>query len=403
MRLRTLGSGLELTELPAGCAGPAGELLEVMPDPDRALPAGWRDRPLGVWKYKEFLPHHEGRDPVTMGEGGTRLLDAPRLAEWVGVKRLQLKIEGDNPTGSFKDRGMTCAVSWAVGEGATQLGCASTGNTAASMAAYAARAGVGAAVLLPAGQVAIGKVAQSLVLGARVLEVEGSFDDAMALILELAEAGKLALLNSKNPIRLEGQKTLAYEILDQREAGGAAAPDRIVYPVGNAGNISAAHRALLDYQDAGLLGADVPRLTGIQAAGAAPVAAAIAAGASEIDAVTAPETLATAIRIGRPVSAVKALRAIRETDGTATSVTDETITEAQGQIARLEGAFAEPASCASVAGLRALVQSGAVDASEEVVCVLTGNGMKDPSAAERLAAPPQRVAGTLDALLEALA
>ncbi len=402
MQLHCLACDATLDELPANCGcSRCGGLLEVVREaPD--LPAGWRDRPLGVWRYKEFLPHHPGRDPVTMGEGGTRLLDAPRLAELIGVKRLQLKIEGDNPTGSFKDRGMTCAVSWAVGDGATLLGCASTGNTAASMAAYGARAGVPTAVLLPAGQVAIGKVAQSLVHGAQVLEIEGSFDDAMALVVDLAEGGKIALLNSKNPIRLEGQKTLMYEILDQRQASGQAEPDRVVYPVGNAGNISAGYAGLLDYESAGFA-KNLPRLTGIQAAGAAPVARAIESGSAAITEVDAPETLATAIRIGRPVSAIKALRAIRQTDGTATAVTDETITEVQGLLARKEGVFAEPASCASVAGLRALVAEGAIDRSEEVVCVLTGNGLKDPSAAERLARPPIRLAATQKAILEALA
>ncbi len=402
MQLHCLACDATLDELPANCGcSRCGGLLEVVREAP-ALPAGWRDRPLGVWRYKEFLPHHAGLAPVTMGEGGTRLLEAPRLAELVGVKRLQLKIEGDNPTGSFKDRGMTCAVSWAVGAGATLLGCASTGNTAASMAAYGARAGVPTAVLLPAGQVAIGKVAQSLVHGAQVLEIEGSFDDAMDLVVKLAEGGKIALLNSKNPIRLEGQKTLMYEVLDQRAAAGDGRPDRVVYPVGNAGNISAGYAGLRDYADAGLV-ADMPRLTGIQAAGAAPVAAAIQSGAAAITEVNDPDTLATAIRIGRPVSAVKALRAIRDTDGTAHAVTDDAITEVQGLLARLEGVFAEPASCASVAGLRELVASGAVDASEEVVCVLTGNGLKDPSAAERLARPPIRLAATQQAILEALA
>lgn len=385
-------------EVPADCGCTrCGGLLEADLG-DIVLPAGWQERPLGVWRYRPFLPTIACQEPVTMQEGGTRLLEAPRLAEDLGIKRLQLKIEGDNPTGSFKDRGMTAAVSWAVGHGATLLGCASTGNTAASMAAYGARAGVKTMVLLPAGQVALGKVAQSLAHGAQVLEVEGSFDHAMDAILELAQGGHLALLNSKNPIRLEGQKTLMFEVIDQRDG---RAPDRVVYPVGNAGNISAGHKALREYMDAGLL-SQAPRLTGVQAEGAAPVAHAIQSGAEEVEPVPDPDTIATAIRIGKPVSAVKALRAIRDTDGTATTVPDAAISQAQKELARLEGVFAEPASCASVAGLRRLIAKGDVDRDEEVVCVLTGNGLKDPEAAKRIAGKPQRVGADLESILAAL-
>jgi threonine synthase len=299
---------------------------------------------------------------------------------------------------------MTCAVSWAVGDGAKVLGCASTGNTSASMAAYAARAGVAGVVLLPAGQVALGKIAQAVAHGARVLEIDGSFDDAMATVLELAAAGHLALLNSKNPVRLEGQKTLMFEILDQvaqaPEGATHAVPDRVVYPVGNAGNISAAHKALVEYEDAGLL-RRMPRLTGVQATGASPIAKAIAAGRDSVEDEPQPETIATAIRIGRPVSAVKALRAIRATDGTAIAVSDDAITAAQRDLARA-GVFCEPASAASVAGLRALAAAGVVDKGEDVVCVLTGHGLKDPAAADRLAARPVRVAARADAILAAL-
>lgn len=395
MRLSCIECRREHDDLPADCACPTcGGLLEVFtPTPD--LPAGWQDRPLGVWRYKEFLPHHAGREPISLGEGGTQLVDVPRLAETIGVKRLRVKVEGGNPTGSFKDRGMTCAVSWSVGEGADVLGCASTGNTAASMAAYAGYAGVKAIVLLPAGQVAIGKVAQSLVHGAKVLEIEGSFDDAMALVLDLARDGHMALLNSKNPVRLEGQKTLAFEIVDQSDTP----PDRIIYPVGNAGNISAAHKALMEWQEAGLL-SDMPRLTGVQAAGAAPIATAVRSGQAMVE-VASPDTIATAIRIGRPVSAAKAMRAIKDTDGTAISVPDEAISAAQGELAR-HGVFCEPASAASVAGLRALAEAGEIDPGEDVVCVLTGHGLKDPSAAERLASPPTRLPATADAILEAI-
>jgi threonine synthase len=378
-------------------------LLEVV-TPTPRLPVGWRDRPLSVWKYRELLPNHAERRVVTLGEGGTQLLELRRLAASIGVRRLRVKVEGGNPTGSFKDRGMTCAVSWAVGDGAKVLGCASTGNTSASMAAYAARAGVAGVVLLPAGQVALGKIAQAVAHGARVLEIDGSFDDAMATVLELAAAGHLALLNSKNPVRLEGQKTLMFEILDQvaqaPEGATHAVPDRVVYPVGNAGNISAAHKALVEYEDAGLL-RRMPRLTGVQATGASPIAKAIAAGRDSVEDEPQPETIATAIRIGRPVSAVKALRAIRATDGTAIAVSDDAITAAQRDLARA-GVFCEPASAASVAGLRALAAAGVVDKGEDVVCVLTGHGLKDPAAADRLAARPVRVAARADAILAAL-
>ena len=400
MLLRSLDGTFETDTLPADCAAPDGGPLECILDTP-TLPAGWRDRPLGVWRYKEFLPHHPARDPVTLGEGGTPLLDLPELAASIGVRRLQVKFEGVNPTGSFKDRGMTAAVSWMVGEGAGLLGCASTGNTAASMAAYAGRAGVDSVVLLPVGQVALGKVAQAMAHGARVLQVEGSFDDAMAAVLDLAAAGDVALLNSKNPIRLEGQKTLMYEIVDQRDAQGAGMPDRIVYPVGTAGNISAGHKALVEWQDAGLV-SGLPRLTGAQAAGACPIVDAVASGAVDVTPSDHPDTVATAIRIGRPVSSLKALRAIRSTDGTAVAVSDDAITAAQMALAHA-GVFAEPASAASVAGLQALVERGDIDATEEVVCVLTGHGLKDPSAAERLASEPVTVPCTAAAIRGALA
>lgn len=384
--------------LPPDCACPECQgLLEVqVPDPE--LPAGWRDRPLSVWRYKEFLPHDRQARIITLDEGGTRLVEAPALADRLGLASLHLKVEGDNPTGSFKDRGMTCAVSWEVAQGADVLACASTGNTAASMAAYAARAGVKGVVLLPAGKVALGKVAQAMAHGAQVLEVDGSFDDAMDIVLDLARKGEAALLNSKNPYRLEGQKTLAMEILDQHPT---SPPDRIVYPVGNAGNISAAHKALLEFETAGLL-EDLPRLTGAQAEGAAPIARAIEEGRDTIEPERTPETLATAIRIGRPVSAIKALRAIRETDGTATSVPDAAITEAQGLLAQTEGVFAEPASATSLAGLIKLIDEGRVDTSERVVCVLTGHGLKDPDAAKRLAGEPIPCQATLDSVLAAI-
>lgn len=368
----------------------------LLPPPE--LPEGWRQRPFNAWRYKEFVPHDPAWPLVTLGEGGTPLLECPRLAAWCGVARLLVKLEGANPTGSFKDRGMTCAVSWAVARGARVLGCASTGNTAASLAAYAARAGVAAVVLVPEGKVALGKLAQAVAAGARVLEVKGSFDDAMRLVLALAAEGRLALLNSRNPFRLEGQKTLALEVLDQLDF---RAPDRMVFPVGNAGNISAAHKALLELRATGLL-EELPRLTGVQAEGAAPIARAMREGLPRAVPVPSPETFATAIRIGDPVSAPKALRAMRDTGGTCTAVPDAAIREAQLAMARREGLLVEPASAAPLAGLRALVARGEVARQETVVCVATGHGLKDPEAAKALGSPPLAVPAELPRIREAL-
>jgi len=366
-----------------------------MPAP--RLPEAWQEAPPSAWKYRAFLPVEERAPIVTLHEGGTPLVACPRLADWCGVAELWVKVEGANPTGSFKDRGMTCAVSWAVAHGAEVLGCASTGNTAASLAAYAARAGVKAVVLVPQGKVALGKLAQSVAAGARVLEVQGNFDDAMRAVRGLADAGDLALLNSVNPFRLEGQKTLAFEVIDQL---GWRAPDRLVYPVGNAGNISAGHKALREFQQAGLLDR-MPMLTGVQAAGSAPVARAIREG-GDVQPWPQPETFATAIRIGAPVSAPKALAAIRDTKGTAIAMPDDAIREAQAAMAQQEGLLVEPASAAPLAGLRALVQAGEVARSERVVCVATGHGLKDPDAAKALGAKPRVVAASVEAMREAM-
>lgn len=399
MSLRCVECSQSLDELPADCACPScGGLLEVLVEPEPET--GWRDRPLSVWRYKAFLPHDPTTAPVTMSEGGTRLVEATTLADDLGLASLHLKVEGSNPTGSFKDRGMTCAISWALATGAERFACASTGNTAASMAAYAARAGQPGLVLLPSGKVAAGKLAQAMAHGAQVLEVDGDFDDCMDLVLDLAEKGVADLMNSKNPYRLEGQKTLVFEVLDQLDE----APDRICFPVGNAGNISAAHKALQEYEQVGLLEEDV-RLTGAQAAGASPLAQTYAEGRGEdgIVSVDDPETLATAIRIGRPVSAVKAMRAVRETDGALTQVPDEAITDAQRTIAQREGVFCEPASATSVAGVKRLVEEGEIDPGEHVVCVLTGHGLKDPDAAGRLAREPTPVDATVASVLEAIA
>lgn len=347
----------------------------------------------GVWRYRSLLPVAGDVAPVTLREGDTPLLECPRLAEWAGVRELRVKVEGANPTGSFKDRGMTLGVTLARSLGMKSVGCASTGNTSASLAAYAARAGMRALVLLPAGKIAAGKLAQAVAHGARVVEVEGSFDDAMALAETLSLQGEVYLLNSLNPLRLEGQKTLLFEVLE------ACEPDRVVFPVGNGGNVSAAHKAMGDAREAGL-SRHAPILTGVQAEGAAPLARAFAGAAYAP--VAKPETVATAIRIGDPVNAKKALRAVRETGGVLTSVTDEVILDAQRRMAREEGIFVEPASAAPLAGLKRLVDEGRVARTESVVLVATGNGLKDPDVVSRSAPAPTRIPATLERLMETL-
>ena len=306
---------------------------------------------------------------LTLHEGSTPLIAAPRLAEWVGVRALHLKYEGLNPTGSFKDRGMVVAVAKAVEEQARTIICASTGNTAASAAAYAARAHLECVVLLPSGKVALGKVAQAVVYGARVVVVDCNFDGALDLARELAQKHDAALVNSVNPYRIEGQTTSAYEICEA--LGGA--PDVLALPLGNGGNITAYWLGFRRHHDA--RGSALPRVFGIQAAGAAPFVAG--------HPIEHPETIATAIRIGKPATWQPAIDAAQHSHGAIAAVTDEKILEAYRTIASLEGVFCEPASAASVAGLRAAVQNGGVAADQRCVCVLTGHGLKDPESALR--------------------
>jgi threonine synthase len=345
-----------------------------------------------------MLPILPDAPPVTLGEGATGLHETPRLARWAGVDDLRVKHEGENPTGSFKDRGMTAGVTLARAFGYDVVGCASTGNTSASLAAYAARAGLPAVVLVPAGKVARGKMAQAIAHGARVVAVEGNFDRALEIVDELADRGQVYLLNSVNPLRLEGQKTITWEVLDQLDDP----PDRVVFPVGNAGNLSAAHKALQEWQEAGLVD-DRPALTGVQAEGSAPFVDLFRGGGDELEPDPDPETRATAIRIGHPVNWPKARRAVEATGGTAVAVGDDEILEAQHVMASEEGVFAEPASAASVAGLRRLVDAGEVEADEDVVCVATGHGLKDPDAPLDGPAPdPVEVPATLEAVQGAL-
>jgi threonine synthase len=358
------------------------DLLEVELDinklADKIERSDWRQRPLSVWKYREFLPVFDESKIITLNEGGTNLYKCSNLAEKLKLRNLYVKNEGENPTGSFKDRGMTVGVTKAVELNIKTVICASTGNTSASLAAYAAKARLQCIVLIPSGKIAKGKLAQSIIYGAKVVQVRGNFDQALKMVLEISEKhGEFYLLNSINPYRIEGQKSLAYEICDQLKG---KPPDRVVVPVGNAGNISAIWKGFKEFQKIGII-STLPKTIGIQSEGAAPIAHAIKNGKNEITPIDRPETIATAIRIGAPVSWKKALKAIRESEGTAETVNDIEIIEAQKMLARSEGLFVEPASASTVAGLKKLVENGEVDRDEVVVCVATGHGLKDPDAA----------------------
>ncbi|MEF8825440.1 MAG: threonine synthase [Halapricum sp.] len=353
----------------------------------------------GVWRYRTALPFEEG---VSLPEGGTPLHEVPRLEADIGVDRLRVKHEGMNPTGSFKDRGMTVGVRVAEEIGVDRLACASTGNTSAALSAYGARAGLETLVLLPAGKVAAGKVAQASLHDARILEVDGNFDRCLDIVQDLADRGEAYLLNSLNPFRLEGQKTIGLEILERFEADEGSYPDRIVLPVGNAGNTAALYKAFRELVESGALEeSDVPKLTGVQAEGAAPMVEAVEEGWDGIERWEEVETVATAIRIGNPVNAPKALPGIRETGGTAVAVSDAQITAAQRHLAA-EGVGVEPASAASVAGLRKLRKQGVVDDDEQVVCLTTGHLLKDPDAAAAAGSDPEPVPADTDAVLDHL-
>lgn len=349
-------------------------LLEVVYGYENIDVGRWSERRMGVWRYRELLPVFDERRIVSLGEGATNLYDCQKLAKRLGLRKVLVKNEGENPTGSFKDRGITVGITKAIEYGFDCVGCASTGNTAASLAAYAAKAGLRGVVFIPSERVTLGKLSQALVHGATVLAVRGSFDQAMALIKEVAFRGDVYLLNSLNPHRLEGQKTIGFEVAD---ALGWKVPDRVVLPVGNAGNISAVWKAFKELQLVGLTESR-PMMAGIQAAGAAPIVDLFMHQKTELEGVAEPKTVATAIRIGNPVSWPKAIKAITESDGLAESVTDEEILAAQRLLAQTEGIFVEPASAASIAGLIRLRHLGSIDGEETVVCIATGHGLKDP-------------------------
>ncbi len=341
-----------------------------------------------IQRYKKYLPVTERTPALALGEGDTPLVRAAALSRELACE-VYLKLEGCNPTGSFKDRGMVMAMAKAAENGARAVICASTGNTSASAAAYATRAGLRSVVLIPSGQIARGKLAQAFVYGAHILAIDGNFDRALELVRELGEAHNLAIVNSINPFRLEGQKTAAFEIVDDLER----APDILALPVGNAGNITAYWKGFVEY--APVKQSALPKMWGFQAAGAAPLVSG--------KPVAEPHTIATAIKIGNPASWQGAIRARDESGGLIDAVTDDEIGAAYAFLAAREGVFCEPASAASVAGLFKKQRAGKLAAGQTIVCVLTGNGLKDPEFALAAGFKVETLPATSDALLRALA
>jgi len=396
------GSRYSLDEIVYVCKK-CGNLLEVEYDfaeiREEMEKNDWKKRPLSVWRYKELMPIKGTSQIVSLSEGGTGLHRCKRLGELLGIRELYVKNEGENPTGSFKDRGMTVGLTKAVEYGVKTVICASTGNTSASLAAYAARSGLKCVVLIPSGKIAYGKLAQALIYGAKVIQVRGNFDQALEIVIKLSERDRgVYLLNSINPFRIEGQKSLGYEISEQLDNERV---DRVVVPVGNAGNISAIWKGFTEFQKLGFIRA-LPKMTGIQAEGSAPIAHAVKSGSSQISPVARPETIATAIRIGAPVSWKKAMNAILDSHGTAETVTDEEILASQKLLARLEGLFVEPASASSIAGLKKLIEKSEVDRNERVVCVATGHGLKDPDVAVKMSEKPLEVDADVVAVKRAI-
>ena len=337
-----------------------------------------------IEEYRKFLPVSASTPIITLGEGNTPLIRAARLAKRIapGVD-LYLKYEGVNPTGSFKDRGMTMAISKALENGAKAVMCASTGNTSASAAAYGARAGLSVYVLIPAGKIALGKLSQAIMHQATVIQVEGNFDQALTIVKELSATYRVELVNSINPFRIEGQKTAAMEVCDQL----GDAPSLHILPVGNAGNITAYWKGYTEYRAANQI-TRVPRMIGFQAAGAAPIVLG--------KVVEDPQTVATAIRIGNPASWQAALKAVQESSGLVDMVTDEEILAAYALVAAEEGVFCEPASAASVAGAIKMSRAGSLREGDTVVCTLTGHGLKDADTAISVSRRPQTVKATRD-------
>jgi threonine synthase len=341
-------------------------------------------------RYREFLPVTSATPLITLGEGDTPLVRAHTLEKELGCGELYLKLEGCNPTGSFKDRGMVMAFAKAIEDGARAVICASTGNTSASAAAYAARTGLQAIVIVPGANIALGKLAQAMIYGAKVLALDGNFDQALDIVRKLGASYPVTIVNSINPFRLQGQKTGAFEICDVL----GDAPDYLCIPVGNAGNITAYWWGFKEYHERGF-STKRPAMLGFEAEGAAPIVL------NRV--VPEPHTLATAIRIGNPASWDKAVAARDESGGLIDCVSDEEIVVAYRKLASQEGIFCEPASAATIAGLMKLVREGRVDfAGKRVVCILTGNGLKDPDCAIKYSAGVSQVAPDLDAVRQVL-
>lgn len=341
-------------------------------------------------RYRKYLPVNDKTPLVTLEEGNTPLIKAENLPSEIGIgSEIFFKFEGMNPTGSFKDRGMTVAVSKAKEKSAKAVMCASTGNTSASAAAYAARGGLDCFVLIPSGSIALGKLSQALIYGAKVIAIDGNFDDALTLAREITSSCDIVLVNSLNPDRIEGQKTGAFEICDVL----GDAPEYHVLPVGNAGNITAYWKGYKEYKSAGEI-THLPKMLGFQAEGAAP----IVRGAP----VKNPETIATAIRIGNPASWKQAETAVRESGGLIDYVSDEEILNAYRMLAHSEGIFVEPASAASVAGVIKLTEKNYFEDKKRIVCILTGHGLKDPDMAIKMVGKPAAIPATMEAVLEAM-
>ena len=357
------------------------DLLEVVYDLDKIqnnLNSKWKDAPLSVWKYHDFLPIDKDTERITLNEGGTRLHNVVTLGSFLGIDNLYIKNEGDNPTSSFKDRGMTVSVTKARQLGAKTISCASTGNTSASLAAYGARGGLKRIVLIPSGKVAYGKLSQAMICGAQVIQVNGNFDQCLEVVMDLSKKfTDIYLVNSINPFRIEGQKTIGFEIFEQLKH----IPDYIIVPVGNAGNVSAIWKGLSEFYKLGII-SKLPKMIGVQAEGASPI--------------SKPETIATAIRIGAPASWKKALRAIYDSNGSAEIVSDKEILDAQLTLAKLEGLFIEPASATPIAALKKLLRKGVISSDDEVVCIATGHGLKDPDVITKFVEKPVEVSPDID-------
>jgi threonine synthase len=352
-------------------------------------------KPYVYWKgvihhYREYLPVTDSTPVITLYEGNTPLIPCCNLVEHLGKKiKLYLKFEGTNPTGSFKDRGMTMAISKAVEAGSNAVMCASTGNTSASAAAYAARAGITCIVLIPEGKIAMGKLAQAIMHGAKVIQLQGNFDQALKLVRTITDTYPITLVNSVNPFRIEGQKTGAFEICDQI----GRPPDFHFIPVGNAGNITAYWKGYKEYHSIGKIHS-LPKMMGYQAAGSAPIV--------ENRIIENPHTLATAIRIGNPASWKQAVAAYQESKGTIDKVTDDEIIEAYSLLASKEGIMAEPASAASLAGLIKAIKEDKITDGDTIICTLTGHGLKDPDRAITVGKPPVTLPADLPQIIKYL-